>query len=120
MVAEGVHRSYPHNLVGVEAPKHRVEMDYDALGRRQSKRVYRGRRLERNISYLYTRNVVVREIDEVTGNSRTYLRLDGSWAPLGHVDVIDGVESVVYYGLGQAEASTGPSRRAARRSGRHG
>jgi RHS repeat-associated protein len=91
-------------LVRVEAPGHVVEMDYDAKGRRMKKRVLRQREVVSSTSYVWTNNVVLHEVDDLSGATRTYLRPNEQWSPLGHVDVRAGEEKATYYVLGPGEA----------------
>lgn len=84
-------------LVRVVAPDHVVEMAYDAKGRRMQKRVLRGGELVRSTSYVWTNHVVLHEVDDATGTTRTYLREDGAWEPIGHVDLVEGVEKPCFY-----------------------
>jgi RHS repeat-associated protein len=86
-------------LVAVHAPAHRVEMDYDADGRRMQKRVFRQRELVTSTSYVWTNQVVLHEVDDLSGATRTYLRPNEEWAALGHVDRTAGDERAVYYVL---------------------
>ena len=85
------------NLVEVRAPDHRVEMDYDAEGRRIRKRVFRGLELVSSKSYMWAKQVVLHEIDELSGAVRSYLRHDSSWEPLGHVDTGGEQEQIYFY-----------------------
>ena len=84
-------------LVKVHAPTHLVEMDYDADGRRMRKRVLRQSELVSSTSYVWTNNVVLHEVDDLDGSTRTYLRPNEEWSPLGHVDVRAGQEAATYY-----------------------
>jgi len=90
-------------LVRVEAPGHVVEMDYDAEGRRMNKRVLRQKEVVASTSYVWTNNVVLHEVDDLDGSTRTYLRPNEEWSPLGHVDVRAGEEQATYYILGPGE-----------------
>lgn len=74
------------NLLEVVTPKHRVEMDYDGRGRRMRKRVFRGDELVSATDYIWSNQVVLREVDRVGGATRTYVRRDGSWEIVGHID----------------------------------
>jgi RHS repeat-associated protein len=86
-------------LVRVTAPDRIVEMDYDARGRRIRKRVYRQRELVKKIAYVWNNNLVVHEVDELSGATRTYDRIDGSWLTFGHVDRAGSEERSVHYVL---------------------
>ncbi len=86
-------------LVRVVAPDRVVEMDYDPRGRRIRKRVYRQRELVKKTSYVWNNNLVVHEVDELAGTTRTYDRIDGSWLTFGHVDRTATAERSVFYVL---------------------
>ncbi len=86
-------------LVRVVAPGHRVDITYDARGRRCRQRVTRGSELTKDVSYVWNNNVVVQEVDEISGSTRTYDRVDGSWLAYGHVDSSAGEQRNVHYYL---------------------
>jgi RHS repeat-associated protein len=85
------------SLVRVVAPDHVVELDYDARGRRTGKRVFRGDELTRRVSYVWSENQVLHEVDELAGSSRTYLWREGTYFLVGHVDVVGGQEQPCFY-----------------------
>lgn len=100
------------NLVEVTAPKHSVQMDYDARGRRTQKRVYRKKELVSKRSYLWSEQTILFECDELSGASRTYVRDNSSWRYLGHVDASAAGTTTAYYLCGLAdtvEAAIDPS-----------
>jgi RHS repeat-associated protein len=87
-------------LVGVVAPTHRVDMIYDALGRRVRKRVFEpgvGGALRADTSYAWTNNTLLVEKNELDGSTRTYLRPNNEWDPEGHVDQHGGSARACYY-----------------------
>lgn len=84
-------------LVRVEAPHHVVEMDYDGRGRRMRKRVLRQRELVSSTSYVWANQVVLHEVDDLSGSTRTYARENTEWEPLGHVDVRGGLQTPCFY-----------------------
>lgn len=85
------------NLVEVRAPEHRVEMSYDAEGRRIRKRRYSGLELVSDTSFIWSKQVVIHEVDELQGRVRSYLRHEAAWEPIGHVDLGGEREQVVFY-----------------------
>jgi RHS repeat-associated protein len=85
------------DLVRVSAPDHVVEMQYDATGRRLRKRVLRQKEIVRSISYVWSNHVPLHEIDDLDGTTRTYIRRDEAWEPVGHVDVRAGIETATFY-----------------------
>jgi RHS repeat-associated protein len=100
--ADGVWRyawSHSGSLIRVEAPTHVVEMDYDGRGRRMRKRVFRTRELVSSTSYIWSNEMVLREIDDLSGATRTYLRDNESWEAFGHVDSTLTQETPVLYVL---------------------
>ncbi len=91
------------DLVRVEAPKHSVDLAYDGVGRLVEKRVTRDGALTKRVSYVWANNVILREVDELGGRVRTYLRNMHEWVPYGHVDTLrDGTETHVAYVVGPA------------------
>ncbi|MCA9643280.1 MAG: RHS repeat-associated core domain-containing protein, partial [Myxococcales bacterium] len=86
-------------LILVVAPGKRVEMDYDASSRRLRKRVIENGTLVKQEGYIWANNVVLHEVNELTGAVRTYLWDHSSWDRIGHVDVVDGEERVCFYVL---------------------
>lgn len=91
-------------LLKVEAPGHSVELDYDGRGRLCRKRVRVGRELTKQRAFVWANQVILHEVDELTGNSRTYLREDGSWEVLGHLDVVNGQATPYFYFLDAGSA----------------
>lgn len=77
------------NLRRVVTPDHIVEMTYDGRGRRMEKRVFVGLEETESVRYVWENQILLREIDEYAGKTRTYLRQPGDWAPFGHVDSDD-------------------------------
>lgn len=84
-------------LLEVESPEQIVRFRYDGLGRRIAKRVYRQNEVVRDVSYQWMNNCVLHEVDHTAGRTRTYLRDDKSFAPLGHVDIHGAETDVCYY-----------------------
>jgi len=86
------------NLARVLGPKNRrVEMRYDGRGRRLSKKVFDDQRLLKDISYAYSENSLLHEVDHLVKKTRTYLRNNGQWATAGHVDSgPDGASAFLY------------------------
>ncbi|WP_438002325.1 DUF6531 domain-containing protein [Sorangium sp. So ce185] len=84
-------------LLEVESHDQLVRFRYDALGRRIAKRVYRQNEVVRDISYQWMNNCVLHEVDHTAQWTRTYLRDDRSFAPLGHVDSHGSEIDVCYY-----------------------
>ncbi len=84
-------------LIRVIAPDRVVEMDYDATGRRLRKRVLRSGELVRSTSYVWSNHAPLHEVNDLDGTTRTFLRAEHVWEPLGHVDIRAGVESAVFY-----------------------
>jgi RHS repeat-associated protein len=84
-------------LVKVTAPDREIQLDYDARHRLARKRVFRQRELVKKVSYVWNNNVLLHEVDELTGSTRTYDRIDGSWLVHGHVDVHGDSEARVHY-----------------------
>lgn len=84
-------------LIRVVHPDHVVEMDYDTEGRRIRKRVYRDRELAKAISYVWAGHTLLHEVDDLRKTTRTYIREEGSWAILGHVDKQGDVETPYLY-----------------------
>ncbi len=84
-------------LTRVEAPSHTVEMDYDARGRRVEKRLKKQGELCAKTSYVWNNNLVIHEVDELSGAVRTYDRVNGSWETFGHVDQKGGEAKAAYY-----------------------
>jgi len=75
------------NLRRVEALKHSVEMDYDGRGRRMAKRVFDDEgNLQKEVTFVWANQTLLREVNHTTGWCRTYLRDPAAWAPFGHVD----------------------------------
>lgn len=70
---------------------------YDGRGRRVAKRVFQHGELVRDISYQWSNDCVLHEVDHTRSRSRTYLRDEHSFAPLGHVDLQGESTDVVYY-----------------------
>ncbi|MGZ3448118.1 MAG: DUF6531 domain-containing protein [Polyangiales bacterium] len=73
-------------LVRVVAPDRVVELTYDARGRRARKQVFRDDRLIKDLRWVWADNVVLHEVDALTGATRTFLREDDRWNPFAHVD----------------------------------
>ena len=84
-------------LIRVVAPEHVVEMAYDATGRRLHKKVLRQREIVSSTSYVWSNHVPLHEINDLDGSTRTYVRDEKAWEPLGHVDVRAGVETATFY-----------------------
>jgi RHS repeat-associated protein len=84
-------------LLRVSAPSHIVDMEYDARGRRLKKRVRTGKQIISSTSYIWNNNIVIHEVDELSGRTRTYDRVDGSWSTFGHVDREGDVEKAYHY-----------------------
>jgi|GEM_PF-2484155 len=75
------------NLRRVQAPKHSVEMDYDGRGRRMAKRVFDDAgTLAKEVTFVWSNQTLLREVNHTSGWCRTYLRDPERWAPFGHVD----------------------------------
>lgn len=92
------------NLIGVDGPKRRIEMRYDARGRRCEKAVFEGTKRMKKIRYVWSNNTLLHEIDE-SGRTRTYIRKPLEWTPLGHVDSTpDGVAQAIFYLQGAADS----------------
>jgi RHS repeat-associated protein len=91
-------------LTRVDAPGHVVEMDYDGRGRRMRKRVLRQGEIVASTSYVWSNHLVLHEVDELSGSTRTYARENDVWEPAGHVDVRAGVEKACFYVLDPAGA----------------
>lgn len=87
------------NLEKAFTPAGTVEFDHDSQGRRIRKRVIKDDVLVASVSYLWSNNTVLREHDELTGATRTYLRDDGAWEVLGHVDTDPSGNAKAYYYL---------------------
>lgn len=78
-----------------------VDMSYDARGRRLGKRVLESGVVRSSVRYAYAEHLLLHEIDEISGATRTYLRRMDRWETYGHVDrAPDGTEHHVYYVLG--------------------
>ncbi len=73
-------------LVSVRSPRRHVKLQYDGMRRRVGKRVYEQNRLVEHRSYVWSGDTLLREIDELRGTTRTYLKPDQSWLPVGFVD----------------------------------
>jgi RHS repeat-associated protein len=84
-------------LLSVTTSDKIVRYRYDGTGRRIAKRVYRGNEIVRDISYVWTNNCVLYEVDHTAHRERTYVRDDKSFAPLGHVDVAGSETRACYY-----------------------
>jgi RHS repeat-associated protein len=92
-------------LVRVVSPRSTVEMDYDGRSRRIRKRVLgAGGELVHATSYVWMNDIVLHEVHENEGRSRTYVRDGASWETLGHVDVVSGEERAVFYVLSPSGA----------------
>jgi len=74
-----------------------VEMTYDANGRRMQKRVRHASNVVSSVSYVWNRNSLAQEVDELTGRARTYIRAPNKWQPIGHVDAIGDQERAYLY-----------------------
>ncbi|MGE3669492.1 MAG: RHS repeat-associated core domain-containing protein, partial [Polyangiaceae bacterium] len=84
-------------LLEVESPSHRVLLSYDGRGRLMRKRVYRNGELVSSIDYLWTNQVMFAELDQISGTTRTYVRIADEWDIYGHVDSgVDGERAYVY------------------------
>src|SRR5690606_20516730 len=86
-------------LIVVTAPGKRIEMDYDARGRRMRKRVIQDDVLTKQHSFVWANDVVLHEIDELSGATRSYIWGDASWDRIGHVDVVNGTQRECFYVL---------------------
>lgn len=84
-------------LVRVRAPDHVVEMEYDARGRRMRKRLLRQNEIVSSTFYVWANDVVIHEVDELSGSSRTYLRPNNDWSLYGHVGLRGGREEATFY-----------------------
>jgi RHS repeat-associated protein len=89
--------SASENLVRVVAPHHEVQMQYDATGRRRHKKVLRRGEVVSSTSYSWTNHVLLHEVNDLDGSTRTFLREDGEWEPIGHVDVRGGAQVPCFY-----------------------
>lgn len=74
-----------------------VTMTYDARGRRLRKVTRRQGEVVRDTHYVWSNNVVLHEHNALDGSSRTYLRMEGTWEPFGHVDVLSGTRRAMLY-----------------------
>ncbi len=92
------------NLVRVVAPTHLVELDYDGRGRRCRKRVRRDDQLVKSVRYGWSNDVVLHEVDDLEGQTRTYVRRNDAWFPSGHVDARGGDETACFYLTGPSNA----------------
>src|SRR5690606_17430721 len=88
---------YHSNLRRVVTPRHVVEMDYDGRGRRIRKRVFESEVMTVKRSYIWSNQTVLHEVNELTGETRTYLRHNNDWAPFGHIDADQSDERPCYY-----------------------
>lgn len=73
-------------LVSVRAPGKTIELTYDAKGRRAGKKVFVDDAVVRDVSWVWAENVVLHEVDRITGATRTFVREDERWNPLVHID----------------------------------
>jgi len=85
------------NLRRVTTPDHVVEMLYDGRGRRMQKTVLVDGEESILIRYVWDNQILLREVNETTGWTRTYLRNEADWAPFGHVDSDDRQEVPCFY-----------------------
>lgn len=90
-------------LVRVTAPDHVVEMEYDGRNRRLHKRVLRDGNVVKDVRYVWNNKMLLHEIDELTGATRTYVERIDEFHIFGHVDVRDGVETPCFYILDAAD-----------------
>ncbi|MCA9630538.1 MAG: RHS repeat protein, partial [Myxococcales bacterium] len=84
------------NLVRVESPTARITLRYDGRGRRCEKLVERDDQLLRHVTYVWSNDALIYEIDHSSGATRAYLRDNRSWFPMGHVDITDQARPVLY------------------------
>ncbi len=84
-------------LIHVRTPDREVVMDYDAKGRRMRKAIRRQNEVVSRTAFIWSGDTLLHEVDELSGNTRTYVRGPKAWQPVGHVDVVGGVERLVAY-----------------------
>ncbi len=85
-------------LLRVVDGEKRVELGYDGRGRRVAKKVFVDEQLRKHTRYVWANNLVLHEVDELSGATRTYVREENHWEPFAHVDrSADGTETAYYY-----------------------
>jgi RHS repeat-associated protein len=88
------------NLVEAVGPSHSVKLTYDPRSRLLKKRVVHngaGTAPARTTTYIWNNDIVLQEVDEASGATRTYLRSNDDWLVRGHVDRDGAGERAVFY-----------------------